>query len=43
MQEVLDALLSKIGLSQDAFTDNIDYYKKDPINYPKLKQITSIT
>lgn len=43
MQEVVSAILSKIGLSEDEFTDNVEYYKKDPVNYPKLKEITSIT
>jgi hypothetical protein len=43
MQEVVSAILSKIGLSEEEFTDNVEYYKKDPVNYPKLKEITSIT
>ena len=43
MQEVVTAILEKVGLSEDEFTDNVDYYKQDPVNYPKLKEITTIT
>lgn len=43
MQEVVDAILTKIGLSEEEFTINVEYYKKDPVHYPKLKEITSIT
>lgn len=43
MQEVVNAILGKIGLSEDEFSDSVDHYKQDPVNYPKLKEITTIT